>query len=95
MPRKKKTETIEIEKVAPAEEEMVKVEGDELPPVVPMNEKPKLTLSDIFKMGKHTQAKKSRICDPTSSIYNPKVAKRRAKEKARRKANRTTLKRSK
>ena len=99
MPAKKKVEKIEetkVEAVEPAtEEEMVPVQGDDLPPVVPVNEQPKLSISDIFKMGKHPQAKKSRICDPTSSIYNAKVAKRRTKEKARRRANRIMRKRGK
>ncbi len=39
-----------------------------------------------LKMGKKAQRKKSLTCNPSSKQYNPNVAKRRAKEKAARKA---------
>lgn len=41
---------------------------------------------DYPKMGKIPQRKKSLVCNPESSQYNPTVAKRRLKEKNRRKA---------
>lgn len=42
---------------------------------------------DYPKMGKIPQRKKSLVCNPESSQYNPTVAKRRLKEKNRRKAS--------
>lgn len=87
MPAKKKVEKVEAAEAAPVEEAMVKVEGDELPPVVPVAKKPRSPFAGVFTLGKHLQRKKSPICDPHSKSYDPTVAKRRAKEKARRKAN--------
>lgn len=87
MPAKKKVEKVEAVEPAPVEEEMVKVEGDELPPVVPPVKKPRSPFAGVFFLGKHPQKKKSPVCDPHSKSYDPKVAKRRAKEKARRQAN--------
>lgn len=40
-----------------------------------------------IKLAKNPQAKKSLVCDTRSVRYNKTVAKRRAKEKARRKHN--------
>ena len=39
------------------------------------------------RLEKHPQANKSPVCNPKSPLYNENVAKRRAKEKARRRHN--------
>ena len=55
----------------------------------------KINLEGIFATGKTPQIKKSPICNPKSKRYNPIVAKRRLKEKARRKHNATMRARGK
>ena len=47
----------------------------------------KINLEGLFVSGKRPQIKKSPVCNPKSKNYNPKVAARRKKEKARRKHN--------
>ena len=60
-------------------------------PVEPVKPKIRWTI----QMGKKPQSKKSKICNPRSPLYDPKVAARRKKEKARRKANAKRIARQK
>lgn len=62
------------------EEIIVEPIKDEVNEIKPTIDEP------LFKMGKRPQTK-SLVSNPKSKWYNPKVAKRRAKEKNRRKVN--------
>lgn len=79
MPRTKKVETsVANEATKPAVEEAPVLRGKDI-------------LKDMctslgVKLGKKTQVK-GKLCDPRSPLYDPKVAARRKKEKARRAHN--------
>lgn len=78
MARTKKAVAAPVEEVAP-KEEVVEIINEQ-----PTEKGDKDVLS--FPTGKKPQRKHSLICNPKSKQFNAKVAARRAKEKARRKA---------